>query len=250
MMKTMAKVAAAVLFGILLAGAARADENSVSVLGKGEVKVKPDVAIVTMYVKADALTMVDAAKQAGEKVDEVKKALKIYKQIKSIDVSDAAVGELQKRVFTPADDKEEGQHPEVIRRLRITMSPNPAKVYQLIDTAISAGAVMQLTSLISYPYGERLMVVYGVLNSADAETQARQAAMADAKKQAEALAALSGKKVGSVIKLTSDRVPPDSKLTVQIMERDDTSPATYTSHSSEEVAVPSCLTVVFELKSK
>jgi uncharacterized protein len=248
-MKMITKAAGAMLLGIWLAGAALADENSVSVVGKGEVKVKPDAAFVTMYVKADALTMVDAAKQAGEKVDEVKKALKIYKEIKGIAVTDASMGELERQSVSP-DDKEESQHPEVVRQLRITMRPDPVKVCQVIDTAISAGALMQSSSHISYGGDGETIVMYGVLKPADAEAQANQAALADARKRAESLAALVGKKVGGVMRIAGDASAAASPMTVLIDERESNAPAIYIGRSSEEIVVPGSLTVVFELKAK
>ena len=248
-MKTIVKIAGAVLLGICMTEVVCAEENSVSVIGKGEVKLKPDVAFVTLYVKGDAVAMVDAAKQVNDKVEEVKTALKNYKQIKDIEINDAAIGEFQRRVYMSSDDKEEGQHPEIIRRLRITMSPNPAKVYQVIDTAISAGAVMQIPSPITYPSEDKTLVVYGLLKSADAEAQSRQTALADAKKQAETLAALAGKKVGGVMKIASDGLPPESKFIARIVGRESDLPTAYIGHNSKEITVGSSLNVVFELKS-
>jgi uncharacterized protein YggE len=245
-MRTISGIAGGVLLGLCVAAAAAAEEHSLTVLGRAELKQKPDVAFVTVFVKADALTMTDAAKEADQKVEEVKKALKKYKEIKGIEVSDAAVGETQ-RQFYSADQKEEGQHPEVVRRIRITTQPAPAQVYQIIDAAISAGAVMQIPSAIRYSDDTRTMVIYAVLKTAEVETQARRAALADAKQQAESLAAMAGKKLGGVVKIAIDNFST-SKYPVRIMGRESDFPTPYFGQNSKEVLIGCSFSVTFELK--
>ena len=70
-MKTISTTAGTLLAALCVTCAAGAEEKNVTVTLKVERKVKPDAAFVTLYVKADALTMVDAAKEADQKVEEV-----------------------------------------------------------------------------------------------------------------------------------------------------------------------------------
>jgi uncharacterized protein YggE len=131
----------------------------------------------------------------------------------------------------------------------IARAADAAKVFAVVDTAISPGAIMQMASPISdNPYEEKTVVACGVSKPGDAETQARQAALADAKKQAEALAAMVGKKVGGVTKIDTN-ASAKSKI-LRLVDRQADLPTPYTGHSSEEVAVGSVLTVVFELQPK
>ncbi len=81
-MKTTVTIAGAVLLGLCMAGIAAAESEVVAVIGKAEFKAKPDVAYVTLFVKGTGTTMVDAAKEADQKLGEVKDALqKKHKKI-------------------------------------------------------------------------------------------------------------------------------------------------------------------------
>jgi hypothetical protein len=234
------------LFAFCLACFARADDNSVAVAANGEIKAKPDVAYVTVYVKGEGAAMVDAAKEADQKVDEVKAAVqKAHKEIQSIEVSDVTVGEAQRQVWS-SEQKEEPPHPEITRRIRMATAPEPAKVYELIDTALTAGALMQISSNVHYPNDGGSIVVYGLLKPEPLEAKAREAAMADARKEAESLAALAGKKLGGVTKIGYQESYPS--YTVQVVGAEPDAPTRYPSQNAKEVTVTCALSVTFELK--
>jgi hypothetical protein len=244
-MNTIRKISGAVLLLLCLAGIARADDNSVAVAGRGEVKAKPDVAYVSVYVKAEGAAMVDAAKEADQKVEELKTALKKHKEIQSIEVFDVTIGEAQRQVWTP-DQKEEPPHPEINRRIRIATAPEPAKVYELIDTALAAGAVMQMSSSVHYSDDTRSIVVYGLLKARPLEAKAREAAMAEARSEAESLAALAGKKLGGVLRIGHQE--PYMNYASPFPGRESNLPTRYTSVNPKEVVVTCGLSVTFELK--
>jgi uncharacterized protein YggE len=246
-MKAISGSVATVLLGLCMAGIAWADHESVSVTGKGEIKQKPDVAYVTVYIKGEGATMVDAAKEADQKVEEIKTAVqKKHKEIQSIEVSDVTVGEAQRQVWTP-DQKEEPPHPEITRRIRFATAPDPAKAYELIDTAVGAGALMQIASSVHYSDDTRSIVVYALLNPASLEAKARKDAMAGARQEADSLAALVGKKIGGVLKIGHQDADFFSHA-VRIMGRDPDLPTRYFSLNAKEVTVTCALSVTFELK--
>ena len=136
-MSTICKSGGAMLLLLCLAGIARGDENSVSVAGRGEIKAPPDVAYVTVYVKAEGAAMVDAAKEADQKVEELKTALK------QGDPVDRGLRRDHRRgrgpELCPVPTKRGPPHPEIVRQVRIATAPEPAKVYELIDAALAAG---------------------------------------------------------------------------------------------------------------
>ena len=246
-MKTIIKTAAVVLFGLCLAQIALAEADSVSVVGKAQLKQKPDVAFVTFYVKGTGDTMVNAAKEADEKVDEVKNGLlKKYKKFRAIEVSDAAVGEAQRNSTAPRRRTKAR-----IQRLPIDCTSRPIpipRLYRMIDAAVNAGAVMQMPSTVRYPDDIRSIVVYGLLKSAPFEALARQSAMADARKQAEALAAVAGKHVGEVIRIGGEGSALPQRLSLRIMGAESDFPTPYYSQNPNEVVVSYTLSVTFELK--
>ncbi len=246
-MSTICKSSGAILFLLCLAGIACGDENSVSVAGRGEIKAPPDVAYVTVYVKAEGAAMVDAAKEADQKVEEVKTALKKRKEVRSIEICDVTIGEAAAQAYSPYQQKEEPPHPEIVRQVRLATAPEPAKVYELIDAALAAGAVMQVPSSIRYSGDTRSVVVYGLLRAEPMKAKAREEAMAAARNEARSLAALAGKHVGSVIKI-GDQETYRPISTVRIMGREPDLPTRYFSLNAKEVTVDSALSVMFELK--
>jgi uncharacterized protein YggE len=244
-MKAIINVAGAVLLGIFMAGIARADDHGVTVVGKGEIKHKPDVAYVTLFVKGDALTLVDAAKEVDQKVNAVKKALEKYKEIITIEVTDMSVGEFERQVVSP--DEKQGYHPEMARRIRISTLPDLTKIYPMIDTATSAGALLDVSSSMHYAGETERVVVYALLKSEKAEEEARRLALADAKRQAESLTAMAGKKIGGVVRIETNS-DVASSISMQIMGQDADFSSAYYGQKSEAVAVGVYLTVTFELK--
>jgi uncharacterized protein YggE len=226
-----------------------AEENTVTVTGKAKIKHKPDVAFVTLYIKADGILMSDAVKKADQKVEDVKEAIQDkFKNIKSFEVYDVSIGEAQREYFVP-DRKEETSHPEIVRRIRIMIDPNPAQSYELIDIAIRAGALMEIPSRTRYSEDVRSNVVYGLLKSIDIEKKVSEAALADAKQKAQKLAALAGKKIGDVINIgCSGSCSYDFPIRIMGLEPD--FPTEYIGMNSEEISISQSISVTYELKKE
>jgi uncharacterized protein YggE len=246
-MKTTAATLGILLLGICMAGIARADErnapeHSVTVIAHGEIKQKPDVAYVTLFVKADALLMEDAAQDVEKKIGEIRKALKKHPEVKDVEVTDEVLGEADRQNFTP-EPKNEGYHPEIVRRIRITMPAEPAKIYAMIDTATSAGAVIETSSSVVMSGNSNSIVVYGLQKPDEAKSQARRLAMADAKKQAESLAAIAEKKAGGVLRI-NDNLVSVQYVSVPASGQD----PDYSSQNPHEIVVGVSLSVTFDLK--
>ncbi|HNR94416.1 MAG TPA: SIMPL domain-containing protein [Kiritimatiellia bacterium] len=246
-MTAIGRCALAAAVGLCMITGTLADDNTVTVTGKAEIKKKPDVAYVTLYVKGEGILMVDAAKKADQKVEEIKMALQEQiKGILAVEVSDVAVGEAQREYWGP-DRKEESPRPEITRRLRITISPDPVHVYELVDVAIRAGALMQIPSTVHYSGDVRSVVVYGLLDSSGVEAEARDAAMADARKEAQSLAALAGKSLGDVVKVGCGGTFP-SGFPVHVMGRQADYPTAYVGQNPSEIAVNYSLSVSFDMR--
>jgi uncharacterized protein YggE len=235
------------LLGLFLSCNSYAADNTVTVIGKAERKFKPDIAFVTLYIKADGILMTDAAKNADQKIDEVRKAIQEkFKSIKSFDVSDVSVGEAQRGYWGP-DKKEERPHPEISRRIRITIEPNPIQAYELIDTAIRAGALMDIPSSTRYQGDVRSIVMYGLLKTKEIEIEVREAALANAKQEAQKLATLAGKKLGDVSTIgCSGSCSYDFPMRIMGFESD--FPNEYITTNSKEINVRHNISVTYELK--
>jgi len=248
-MKAIIRSVGAAVVGLCVAGSVVADDNTVTVTGKAELKQKPDVAYVTLYVKGDGILMVDAAKKADQKVEEIKKAVQDkFKGIQAIEVSDVAVGEAQRESWGP-DRQDVTRRPEISRRLRITTAPNPAQVYDLVDTAIRAGALMQIPSNVRYSDDVRSVVVYGLLKSPQVEAQARESAMADARKEAQTLAGLAGKKLGAVVTIGCGG-SFSAGFPIRVMGRETDYPTSYVGQNPNEITVSYTLSATFDLKKE
>ncbi len=183
---------------LLVQGICSADggKSTVTVSGMGKVAAKPDVAYVTLYVKADGLLMADVAQKIQQKTDDIKKAITAKQSgVKEIIVKDVSVANKDLR-WAPTLVGYAPQ-PEMVKQIRITLLPNPQIVYDVIDAAIQAGAFMNDNS-VHFTGDSYSCVVYGLIKSDEAEAQARSKALEDARGKAETLAALADKRLGEI----------------------------------------------------
>ncbi len=222
-------------------------EHTISVTGKAEESAKPDAAYITVYAQADGILMVDAVKKVSTLVAEITSAVHTESNtVKSITVVDVALGEKQTEYWR-SDQKPESPRPQVARRLRITCEPSPNGIYEVIDKAIRAGALMQIPSRTSYSDDIRSVVIYGLEQSAEVDERARQAAMNDAKAEAKKLAALAGKSVGDVVTIGcsgSSRF----NFPMRVMGRTPDFPTEHVGTNPEEITISHSVSVTFELK--
>ncbi len=231
---------------LALSGYAADQEHTVSVTGKAEAKVKPDVAYITLYARAEGILMVDAVKKADKLVSEITAAIKTETNaVKSVAVVDVSLGEKKSEVWR-SDQKEESPRPEVVRRIRITCSPSPAGIYESIDNGIRAGAVMQIPSSIQYSEDIRSVVVYGIEESAEVLARVRKAAMDDAKSEADKTASLAGKKAGGVVTIgCSGSAHWGGPMRVMGMQAD--LPTEYIGTNPEEITISRTVAVTYQL---
>jgi uncharacterized protein YggE len=242
-----ATVSMILTMGLALSSLAAEREPATTVSGKAEKKVKPDIAYVTLYAQVDGILMVDAVKKADAKVGEIISAINTQTNIvKDITVIDIALGEKQSR-YMGMEQKEEAARPQITRRIRISCGPTTEGIYELIDRAIRAGALLQTPSMSSYSDDIRSVVIYGLENSAAAVDSVRQSAMDDAKVKAKQLADLAGKKVGGVVTVGSSGSSSFGS-SVRIMGRTADFPTEYVGANSEAISISQTVSVTFELK--
>lgn len=222
-------------------------EHTISVTGKAEETVKPDVAYVTVYGQADGILMVDAVKKTDKLIDEITTAVNTESNtIRSITVTDVALGEKKTEYWRP-DQKQESPRPQVSRRILITCEPNPEGIYEVIDKAIRAGALMQIPSRTSYSDDIRSVVVYGVEQSAEVIERVRKSAMANAKAEAEKTAKLAGKAVGEVVTIGCSQ-SSYFNFPMRVMGRKANFPTEYIGTNPKKITLSYAVSVSFELK--
>ena len=238
-----------IMMGILiLSGYTGAAEETVSVSGSAEVKVKPDVAYVTLYAQADGILMTDAVEKADKLINEITSAIKSQTDIiKDIAVTDLGLGEERQQYYS-SSQREMAPRPQVTRRIRISCKPIPESLYKIVDEGIRAGAVMQIPSNTSYSNDIRSVVIYGLEHSTEATEQARADAMKDAKAEAKKLADLAGKKVGGVVSIGMTR-SSQYNLNMIVMGRRADFPSEYVGTNSGEIIISESVIVTFELKN-
>ena len=202
-MRAMSLTAALVLaVAMQVACGAQEAKNGVTVTGCGKVEAKPDVAYITLYVRADGILMTDAAEKAKQAAAQVVKAInEKHKDIEAVAIQDVQVG--QKNADYWSSERKEEVRPEIVKRLRITLPPRPALGFEVIDTALRAGAVLQGSSSAPSMQDCVGVLVYGLRAASAQEDEARQLAVKDAKSNADKTAALVGKSVGDVIAVQS-----------------------------------------------
>jgi uncharacterized protein len=179
-------------------GATVDTSRTITVVGHGEVKAKPDVARTSLGIEVTAGTVADAVKQANAQMDAVLKAVKaVGIPDKDIQTSNFSIN-FERTPSGPSAPISKG-----ITGTE-TAEPAPAGVYHVnnmvnvtirdltkvgavIDAAVNAGA--------NNVWG----INFGLENTATQELAAREQAIADAKSRAQSLAGLTGVNLGSVV---------------------------------------------------
>ena len=171
--------------------------RTITVVGNGEIKVKPDVANTTVGVEALGPTVDAAMADAGARMTSVLAALKkMGIADKDIQTSNFSInferqGD-QKPVTaqaTPGKFEPPAGFYRVSNMVQVTIR-DLTKVGDVIDTAVTAGA--------NNVWG----ISFSLDNTKALETQAREAAVKDARARAEALAGLTNVQVGDVMAIS------------------------------------------------
>jgi uncharacterized protein len=188
---------------VLAAPAAAGDSpaRSITVVGRGEVKAKPDVATVNLGVEVTAPTVGEAMTEANARMKTILASMKALGIAdKDIQTSNFSINfERQEPVAPAISEAMPGTKPSetktpagfyrVNNMIQVTIR-DLDKVGDVLDAAVEAGA--------NNVWG----VSFG-LDSTDAlESEAREKAVADARTRAESLAELNGVTVGDVIAIS------------------------------------------------
>jgi uncharacterized protein YggE len=246
-MKQFPIMSVAVASMLALSSYAEDRQHTISVAGKADEKVKADTAYVTLYAKAEGILMVDAVKNTDKLVQEITAAVKSETNvIRTIAVVDVALGE-KATEYWRSDQKPEPPRPQVARRIRITCEPKPAGIYEVIDKAIRAGALMQLPSRSSYSDDIRSVVIYGLEQSAEVVERVQKAAMADARAEAEKSASLAGKKVGDVVSIGCSG-STHWAIPMRVMGMQSQFPTEHIGTNPDEITLSHTVSVTFDLQ--
>lgn len=225
-----------------------ADESpKLAVTWKATLTKTPDVCYVLLYVKGDGVLMVDAAKALHDRVEAVSAAVRAkVPNIKDIQVTLHQAGEKETRWSSDQGDKP--PVPQVVAKLIVTLSPNEALAYDVLDAAMRAGAVLDVPSSSRYSGEVKSAIVYGLADQQSVEDELRKAAFDGAKMEAHKVAAVAGKALGSVASVTC-YAPGGSQTQYCFDWRTGIYPTRYVGTDPRTLDVTYTLTVSFEYEN-
>ncbi len=179
------------------ASANQVPARTITVVGRGEVKVKPDVAHTTVGVEALGPTVDAAMADAEARMTSVLAALKKMgiadKDIQTSNFSINFERQMDQKPVTAQATPGKFEPPagfyRVSNMVQVTIR-DLTKVGDVIDTAVKAGA--------NNVWG----ISFGLDDTKALESQAREAAVKDARARAESLAGLTNVQVGDVISVS------------------------------------------------
>jgi uncharacterized protein YggE len=188
----------------VLASASAAGDSptrSITVVGRGEVKSKPDIATVNLGVEVTAPTVSEAMTEANARMKTILSAMKALGIAdKDIQTSNFSINFERQSPAAPvvsettsggksASDQTPAGFYRVNNMIQVT-SRDLDNVGDVLDAAVEAGA--------NNVWG----VSFGLDDTDALEAQAREKAVADARARAESLAKLNGVTVGDVIAIS------------------------------------------------
>jgi uncharacterized protein YggE len=173
---------------------AGASKSVVTVLGEGTVTVQPDIATVTIGVQVTKPTLPEAQSEATKQMTSVLNAI-AKAGVKKEDIQTAyySVNVIQNYDNTGTPTEITGY--QVSNQVNVTVR-DLTKVGSLLEDVVAAGA--------NSIYG----ITFGIADPSAAQSQARAAAVADAKKRAEELAKAAGLSLGRVVSISEGVAQP------------------------------------------
>jgi hypothetical protein len=194
----------------------------------------------------------DAIKESTNKVEQVDKTLKdTFPEIKAIELKDIYAGESKSYSFMRGE-KSEPPQPEVIRGLLVVTLPQLDLTTKIVDTASRMGCIIQNPAddrIGSYP---RSVVLYGLSAYEEAEQEAIESAIANAKDSASKVTRILNKRVSAIKQLSSVETLR-TKLAQDEYIRTNRNiivfPTNYLSVSPDTVEVSAKVSVKFELEN-
>lgn len=197
--------------------------RTVSVTGTGEAQAPPDEARINAGVQAVADTVVAASRQNEEKVRKIMDAL----SEQGIDESD--IGTTDYSIWAQ-QDYQDGQSRITgyqVSNVVVVTIKDIAKVGDVLAAVTNAGA--------NTVHG----VQFSVSDTEALETQARERAMADARRRAESLAGLAGVALGEVVTLSTSAGPGYGPMMMEAaaMRMSDSAPTPTITPGQQSVSV-------------
>lgn len=170
-----------------------ADTSGITVTGRGEVQIPPDIGFVTVGIQSTAATVAEARDQAATAATAVIDALKAQ-DIEAKDIQTVGLS------ISPVYEYKTNESPRITGyAVTNTVSAKVRdleKMSAVIDDAVLAGGDDSRLQGISF----------GIDDETEAKTQAREAAMADAKAKAEQLARLGGVTLGAPVTISEGTI--------------------------------------------
>jgi uncharacterized protein YggE len=225
-------------------------KTTVAVTGSASVVRKPDIAYITLYVLANGILLEDAVKQATNKIELINQTIKdTYPEIIETQLKDIYVGESKSYSYL-SRDKAEPPQPEVIKGLLVIASPSADLSTKIIDTASRLGCIIQNPVDSHYGSYPRSVVLYGLVHYVEAEQEAMEHAVNDAKQNASNAAQIVNKQVSSIQEISSVetlRMKLAHDETIRLNRNIIVFPTSYLSVSPETVEVSVKVSIKFEL---
>ena len=226
------------------------EKTTVSVTGDAIIFRQPDIAYITLYVLANGILLEDAIKQANDRIVQINKTLTdTFPDIKETQLKDIYVGESKSYSYM-RHDKGEPPQPEVIKGLLVITPPFSNLATKIVDTASRMGCIIQNPVDTYIRYYPRGVVLYGLADYEQAEQEAIESAITDARENALKTARILNKQVGSIKQIPSLetlRMKMMHDETIRLNQNLIVFPTSYLSVSPDQVEVSAKVSVTFEL---
>jgi uncharacterized protein len=162
-------------------------QGTITVVGQGKVKIKPDMAQATVGVDVTKFSVKEASAEASRIMDAVLKALKGLGVVEK-DMQTSGFSVYSDRPYKPDGTQGEAVY-HVSNQVNVTIR-DLEKVGEILDASMAAGA--------NNIYG----VSFGLSDYTKVEAEARQKAVENARAKAEDLARLTNLQLGDVLSVS------------------------------------------------
>jgi uncharacterized protein YggE len=223
---------------------------NISATGDVTLTRKPDLAYVTLYIRAEGILLEDAVREAASKTEQVLRALReaYGSEIKDVQVKDLHAGEGKPSLgLGMARDRSNPPRPEVVTGLLVVLPAKQDLAVKVVDSACRMGCLMANPSG-AFPagHGTQNVILYGLSQPEEAEQEATALAVAEARDRVARIAKTLDKRIGAVrhIGAMVFHMPDDfsRRRRTPLLSGE-----SYLSASADQVEVPARVSVAFEL---
>ncbi len=218
-----------------LKGSLNSQQEGIWVNGEGKVTAVPDVAILSVGVEAQAVSVAEAQSQASEAMDKVVAALK------SNGVAEKDIQTTSFNIYK-VTRWDNSANQEIVTGYRVSNMVSAkirdtGKAGTVIDAVAAAGGDLTRINSISFTIDD----------PAKFQEQARQKAVADAAAKAKQLAEAAGVKLGKPIYITESSYVPSTIYRDSALKAEASSGETTTSISAGELEVTANVQISYEI---